>query len=92
MIPTTGVLQGLEQVLRDMIRSAVAESLADQRTTPQTAASPWMDVAAVAEYTRMTPEAARAAVKRGQLKSYRSSTGRIRCRVEDVDAFLMGES
>ncbi len=52
--------------------------------------SPWMDVAGVAEYAHMTPAAVRSSTKRGQIKSHRSSTGRVRYLRADVDAFLRG--
>jgi hypothetical protein len=53
--------------------------------------SPWLDAPSVAEYTSMSIEGIRAATKRGQLRSHRSTTGRVRYRREDVDAFLRGE-
>jgi len=50
--------------------------------------TPWFDTTGAAEYTSMSEEAIRAATKRGQLKGYRSETGRIRYRLTDLDNFL----
>jgi hypothetical protein len=71
-----------EDAMRRIVRSEIER--AGTRT-------PWLDVAGAAEYASMTEEAIRSASKRSQLRSYRSSTGRVRYRVEDLDAFLRGD-
>lgn len=48
----------------------------------------WMNIGTAADYCDMSPEALRAAEKRGQVRAYRGETGRIRFRVVDLDAFL----
>ena len=77
----------------DLLAARVADAVLEQLETksPSCAPSPWLDAAGVAEYTSMTVEGMRAATKRGQLKSHRSTTSRVRYRREDVDAFLRGE-
>jgi hypothetical protein len=52
--------------------------------------APWLDAAGVAAYAAMTEQAVRDAERHGHLKAHRSTTGRLRFRVEDVDAFLRG--
>jgi hypothetical protein len=68
------------------VRRIVREEI--ERAGTQT---PWLDVSGVAGYAAMTEDAVRSATKRGQLRSHRSSTGRIRYRVQEVDDFLRGE-
>ncbi len=77
------VLKELEERLRALVREEI------ERVTTISA---WLDVNDVAEYASMTQEAVRSATKRGQLKCHRSTTGRVRYRAADVDAFLRGES
>ena len=76
------LLAALEERVRRIMREEIER--AGTRT-------PWLDVAGAAEYASMSEEAIRSASKRGQLRSFRSSTGRVRYRVEDVDAFLRGD-
>jgi hypothetical protein len=68
----------------DSIRRIVREEL--QRANGER--SPWLNVAGAAEYAAMTPDAIRSAEKRGQVKGHRGTTGRLRFRVDDLDAFL----
>jgi hypothetical protein len=75
------------QAIADRVASVVLERL-EVQSQPS---SPWLDAAGAADYACMTADAIRAAEKRGQLRSHRSSTGRVRYRREDVDAFLRGE-
>jgi hypothetical protein len=80
--------------ISDELVDALAARVADvvlERLGAQPAPSPWLDVEGVAGYASMSIEGIRAATKRGQLKSHRSTTGRVRYRREDVDAFLRGE-
>jgi hypothetical protein len=76
-------------VLAARVADVVLERL--ELKSRNSAPSPWLDAAGVAEYTSMSIEGIRAATKRGQLKSHRSTTARVRYRREDVDAFLRGE-
>jgi hypothetical protein len=78
----------LVDTLAARVADVVLERLATQ---PSSTLSPWLDVAGVAGYASMSVEGIRAATKRGQLRSHRSNTGRVRYRREDVDAFLRGE-
>jgi hypothetical protein len=78
----------LVDTLAARVADVVLERLATQ---PSSTPSPWLDVAGVAGYASMSIEGIRAATKRGQLRSHRSTTGRVRYRREDVDAFLRGE-
>jgi hypothetical protein len=78
------LVEALEARLRSAIREELKKASGD--------GSPWLDVAGAAVYAVMSEDAIRSATKRGQLKSYRSETGRIRYRREDVDAFLRGEA
>lgn len=80
------VPEELLAALEERVRRIVRQELERAETR-----SPWLDAVGVAEYASMTEDAVRSATKRGQLRSYRSSTGRVRYRVEDVDAFLRGE-
>jgi CRISPR/Cas system endoribonuclease Cas6 (RAMP superfamily) len=77
------LLEELEERLRALVREELARA---GKVTP------WLDVNGVVEYAVLSEDAVRSATKRGQLRSYRSTTGRVRYRVEDVDAFLRGES
>jgi hypothetical protein len=78
------LLTTLEERLRSIVRKEL-----DAHTK---GVSPWLNVTRAAEYAVMSEDAIRSATKRGQLKSYRSETGRVRYRREDVDAFLRGEA
>lgn len=79
------LVMALEERLRLIVRQELEEARGDT-------GSPWMDAAGVAVYAVMSEDAIRSATKRGQLKSYRSETGRVRYRREDVDAFLRGDA
>jgi hypothetical protein len=77
----------------NMLAVRVADVVLERLETrsPSSAPSPWLDAAGVAEYASMSIEGIRSATKRGQLKSHRSTTGRVRYLRDDVDAFLRGE-
>jgi hypothetical protein len=77
----------LVEALARRVAELVADGLSSGQRSPT---SPWLDVAGDASYAIMTEQAIRDADKRGQLKSYRTNTGRVRFRVEDLDAFLRG--
>jgi hypothetical protein len=49
-----------------------------------------MDVGGVADYTSMTPQAVRDAERHGHLRAHRTSSGRLRFHLDDVEAFLRG--
>jgi hypothetical protein len=69
------------------IAELVVENLSKSQSS---ATSPWLDVRGVAAYASMTEQAVRDADKNGHLRSYRTNSGRVRFRIEDVDAFLSG--
>lgn len=54
--------------------------------------TPWMTVDEVAEYARMTSQAIRDTEKGGHLPAYRTTTGRLRFHIDDVEAFLTGKA
>jgi excisionase family DNA binding protein len=75
----------------DDLAARVARQVADQLSDGRARSrSPWLDVRGAATYAAMTEQAVRAALKRGELKSYRSGR-RVRLPVEDVDTFLKGD-
>jgi hypothetical protein len=74
----------------DVLATRVADVVLE-RLQHQPPNSPWLDAAGVAEYASMSIEGLRAATKRGQLRSHRSTTGRVRYQRDDVDAFVRGE-
>jgi hypothetical protein len=78
-------LAALEERVRAIVREQIQLAVSDVR-------SPWMDVGGAAEYAAMTPDAIRSATKRGQLRVHRGQTGRLRYRIEDLDAFLRGDA
>jgi len=75
----------LETLLRVIARQ-VAEEIADNQSTQPR----WFDVAGVATYAVMTEQAVRDAEKHGHLRAHRTTSGRLRFRIEDVEAFLAG--
>ncbi len=80
-------LDGLEETLRVVIRSEVAQALADAAAPQQDG---FLDVPTAAAYLSSTPAAIRAAVKRGQLRANRSETGRVLFTREQLDSFARG--
>ena len=66
--------------------------LVSERLEPQPMGPPWLDEDGAALYASMTRDAISGARKRGQLRSHRSTTGRIRYHRDDLDAFLRGEA
>lgn len=79
-------LSGLAETLRAVIREEIERATEGARATE----SPWLDVEGAAAYAAMTTNGVRSAAKRGQLRSHRSVTGRVRFLRADVDAFLLG--
>jgi excisionase family DNA binding protein len=77
----------LLDALIDEIAARVANELRKQEPASEPA-SPWLDVKQAADYCCMTPDAIRAADKRGQIRAHRSETGRVRFKRADLDAFL----
>jgi hypothetical protein len=73
----------------EVLATRVADTVLERLAPP--AQLPWLDAAGAAKYAVMSIEGIRAATKRGHLKSHRSTTGRVRYRREDVDAFLRGD-
>lgn len=87
---TRGTLRVLaEDELSAVLREIVREAIANEAGAGQ--GSPWMDLEGAAEYTSMSSQAIRSAEKRGQVKGYRSVTGRLRFHRKDLDLFLRGE-
>jgi hypothetical protein len=76
----------------DAIESRVQEVVHEEIERALEMRSPWLDVGGAAAYAAMTPEAIRSATKRGQLRVHRGETGRLRFRIEDLDAFLRGDA
>jgi hypothetical protein len=72
------------EALSDQVAARVLEKIA----TALQPASPWMDVPGVAAYAVMTEQAVRDAEKNGHLRAHRTSTGRLRFHIDDVEAFL----
>ena len=54
--------------------------------------SPWLNVKSAAVYLDTTEDAVRALVKRSQLPHFRSDTGRVLFRREELDAYARGEA
>jgi excisionase family DNA binding protein len=76
-----------DEVLSEAVRCEVDRQLAE-RIPP---AVNWYSVATAATYASMSEDAIRSAEKRGQLRGYRSETGRVRFSREALDAFVRGE-
>lgn len=85
----TGLPISISDEFLDALAARVADTVVERLAPP--AQSPWLDAAGAAEYAVMSIEGIRAATKRGQLKSHRSTTGRVRYQRADVDAFLRGD-
>jgi hypothetical protein len=81
----------VEVQLTELELTALASQVAEIVLERLPAPSPWMDAAGAAEYCAMTVDSIRSATKRELLTCHRSTTGRVRYRREDVDAFLRGE-
>jgi hypothetical protein len=81
------VLDGLEETLRAVVSSEVAQALADVAAPRKDG---YLDVNGAAAYLSTTPAAVRSAVKRKQLESFRSATGRVLFTREMCDRFARG--
>jgi excisionase family DNA binding protein len=69
--------------LEELIRAVVSDAMAEQRGT----GSPWLNVGEAAEYLRTTEDAIRAMVRRGDVPSHRTATGRRLFRRDELDAY-----
>jgi len=69
--------------LEEVVRAAVDAALAEQRG----AVSPWLTVLEAAEYLRTTEDAIRAMVRRSDVPSHRTATGRRLFRRDELDAY-----
>jgi hypothetical protein len=76
----------LLDVIEARVRTVVREELVEHGN----GVSPWLDADGAAGYAAMSVDAIKSATKRNQLRAYRSETGRVRYRREDLDAFLRG--
>jgi len=82
----------LDEVEIETLAHELAPMIAAELENDRQSTSPWMDVAAVAKYTGMTEQAVRDAKKRGHLRACRTSTGRLRFHIDDVEAFIRGRT
>jgi hypothetical protein len=96
MTATTNTETGLELTLQlsdgqlGNLAKRIAELVAAELALRETTASPWMDVPGVAAYAVMTDQAVRDAEKNGHLRAHRTTTGRLRFHIDDVEAFMKG--
>ena len=80
--------------LEDSLRRAAelgAELAARKVLEEHTQLTPWLDVERAADYLATTPAAIRSMTKRGQVRFFRSRTGRILFRPEHLDEWARGE-
>jgi excisionase family DNA binding protein len=78
--------------LLEVFSQRVAKLVADQLASSSEASSPWLNVESAALYLDTTDDGIRAMVKRGQLPVYRSPTGRLLFRREELDEWARGEA